>query len=169
VRAADLFVFSTSSIIHRQASMVLLKYRLLSIARSLMTTTAPHALVPVQTTGCCSGDICTCVDCTCSSFLATALDESTAAVLASGFAALADPVRLRLVNLLATAPEGAACVCDLIAPLGKSQSTVSHHLKVLGDAGLVTGSKHGRRVSYRLLDERLGALRTALTKEHVHD
>jgi ArsR family transcriptional regulator len=82
---------------------------------------------------------------------------------------LADPVRLRLVSLLATAPTGAACGCDLIAPLGKSQSTVSHHLKVLADAGLVTGAKQGRLISYRLVDERVAALKNALAKEHTHE
>jgi ArsR family transcriptional regulator len=117
---------------------------------------------------CCSGAVCTCVDCTCSSFLSTPLDDAIATDLAAGFAALADPARLRLVNLLATAADGVACVCDLIAPLGKSQATVSHHLKVLGRAGIVRGDRHGRKTSYRLVDERLTALRTALTKEHTH-
>jgi ArsR family transcriptional regulator, arsenate/arsenite/antimonite-responsive transcriptional repressor len=123
----------------------------------------------VASTSCCAGEVCTCLDCPRSSFLATAFDEGSATPLAAGFAALADPVRLRLVSLLATAPEGAACVCDLIAPLGKSQSTVSHHLKVLADAGLVTGDRQGRLISYRLIDERLDALRIALTREHIHE
>jgi ArsR family transcriptional regulator, arsenate/arsenite/antimonite-responsive transcriptional repressor len=111
------------------------------------------------------GGVCTCVDCRCPSMLTTTLDEPAAAGLATGFAALADPVRLRLVSLMATSADGSACVCDLIAPLGKSQSTVSHHLKVLADAGLVTGTRSGRLISYRLVDERLSALRTALAKE----
>ena len=122
-----------------------------------------------DTASCCSGGVCTCADCTCPSFLSTALTEDSAAPLAAGFAALADPVRLRLVSLLSTAPDGTARVCDLIAPLGKSQSTVSHHLKVLGAAGLVVGDKQGRLIAYRLIDERLDALKKALAKEHTHD
>jgi ArsR family transcriptional regulator, arsenate/arsenite/antimonite-responsive transcriptional repressor len=129
----------------------------------------PALLAAPGPASCCSGEVCTCADCTCSSVLATTLDEDSAAPLAAGFAALADPVRLRLVNLLATAPDGSGCVCDLMAPLGRSQSTVSHHLKVLADAGLVTGDKQGRLVSYRLIDERLDALRAALSKEHMHE
>lgn len=126
-------------------------------------------LVAAETTpACCSGEVCRCSECTCPSFLAIPLGEAAAAPLADGFAALADPVRLRLVSLLATTPDGAACVCNLIAPLGKSQSTVSHHLKVLADAGIVRGDKQGRMTSYRLVEERLDALRSALTKEHVH-
>jgi ArsR family transcriptional regulator, arsenate/arsenite/antimonite-responsive transcriptional repressor len=116
----------------------------------------------------CSAEGCVCADCTSASFLTTQLSDDRAVRLAAGFAALADPVRLRLVSLLATADSGVACVCDLIAPLEKSQSTVSHHLKVLADAGLVTGDRQGRLISYRLVDERLSALRTALTKEHSH-
>lgn len=121
------------------------------------------------TAACCTGEVCRCVDCACSSFLATRLDEEAAVPLSEGFAALADPVRLRLVSLLATATDGTACVCDLIAPLGKSQSTVSHHLKVLTDAGLVTGDKQGRMTFYRLVEQRLDELKTALTKEHRHE
>jgi ArsR family transcriptional regulator, arsenate/arsenite/antimonite-responsive transcriptional repressor len=118
---------------------------------------------------CCSGAVCTCVDCRCPSVLTSTLPEASAAPLADGFAALADPVRLRLVSLLATAADGGACVCDLIAPLGRSQSTVSHHLKVLGDAGLITGDRQGRQIRYSLVEARLNALKTALSKDHVHD
>ena len=77
----------------------------------------------------------TCVDCDCPSCLTTTLDEDRGGGSSrSGFAALADPVRLRLVSLMATSADGTACVCELIAPLGKSQWTVSHHLKVWADA-----------------------------------
>ena len=105
-----------------------------------------------------------CATCACPSMLDTLLHESQATALAEGFAALADPVRLRLVSLLATAPGGAFCVCDLIGPLSRSQSTVSHHLKVLADAGLVVGDKQGRLISYRIVEDRLDALKNALTK-----
>ncbi len=116
-----------------------------------------------------SGGDCTCALCTCPSVLTAALSEAESISLSAGFAALADPVRLRLVSLLADAADGSGCVCDLIAPLGRSQATVSHHLKVLADAGLVTGRKHGRLISYRLVDKHLAALRAAITKEHPHE
>jgi ArsR family transcriptional regulator len=90
------------------------------------------------------------------------LDEAGAAALARDFAALADPVRLRLLSLLATAEAGEVCVCDLTAPVGKSQPTVSHHLRILADAGLVTGDKRGRWVWYRIEPTRLATLRAAL-------
>jgi ArsR family transcriptional regulator, arsenate/arsenite/antimonite-responsive transcriptional repressor len=134
------------------------------------TAAAPGpASGPVRAGACCDhvDGVCSCVDCACPSLLTTTLDEVSATALAAGFAALADPVRLRLVSLMATSPDGMACVCDLIAPLGKSQSTVSHHLKVLADAGLVRGEKSGRLIAYRLVDARLGSLRTALAKEGI--
>ena len=71
------------------------------------------------------------------------LAEQDAAGLALAFAALADPARLRLLSLIANADAGEACVCDLVAPLGRSQPTVSHHLKILTDAGLVHRDKRG--------------------------
>ena len=75
----------------------------------------------------------------------------------------ADPARLRLLSLLAaSATAGEVCACDFVEPLGKSQPTVSHHLKVLTEAGLVTGDKRGRWVWYSLVPERLDALRRAL-------
>ena len=97
----------------------------------------------------------------CCSVLDAPIDEDQAADLALAFAALADPVRLRLFNLIAAA--GGACSCDLIEPIGKSQPTVSHHTKVLADAGLITGEKVGRWVNWSVVPERLHALRAALT------
>jgi ArsR family transcriptional regulator len=98
----------------------------------------------------------------CTPLAAAPLDETEAGRLAHGFAALADPVRLRLLSLLAAAPAGEVCVCDLTAPVGKSQPTVSHHLKVLTDARFVTSDKRGRWVWYRILPERLAELRAVL-------
>jgi ArsR family transcriptional regulator len=98
----------------------------------------------------------------CASVLAAPLDDSDAAELGRMFAVLADPVRLRLLSLIAAAPKGEVCACDLVAPVGKSQPTVSHHLKVLSEAGLVTGDKRGRWVWYSAIPERLDALRAAL-------
>lgn len=94
--------------------------------------------------------------------LAAPLDEDQAADLARSFAAVADPARLRLLSLLAAASEGEVCNCELVEPLGRSQPTVSHHLKVLAEAGLVTGEKRGRWVWYRVVPERLEALAATL-------
>ena len=85
-----------------------------------------------------------------------------AAELALGFKALADPVRLRLLSLIAAAPDGTACSCDLEEPVGKTQSTVSHHLSLLADAGLITKEKVGRWVNCTIVPERLAQLREVL-------
>ena len=79
-----------------------------------------------------------------------------------GFSALADPARLRILSILAAAPEGEVCVCDFVEPVGKSQPTISHHLKILGDAGLVHGDRRGKWVWYSLDRKRLARLRAAL-------
>ncbi len=98
----------------------------------------------------------------CSSLLAAPLDAAEAAQLAHGFTALADPVRLRVLSILAAAPTGEVCVCDFVAPLGKSQPTVSHHLKILSEAGLVHGDRRGKWVWYSIDRQRLAALRAAI-------
>jgi ArsR family transcriptional regulator len=98
----------------------------------------------------------------CAPLRAAPLSENEADGLARGFAALADPARLRLLSLLASAESGEVCACDLVAPLGRSQPTVSHHLKVLAESGLVVGEKRGRWVWYSLVPDRLEELRTAL-------
>jgi ArsR family transcriptional regulator, arsenate/arsenite/antimonite-responsive transcriptional repressor len=99
-------------------------------------------------------------DVCCPSVLATPLDEDEAVDLARVFAALADPVRLRLLGLVAEA--GEVCACELLAPLGKAQPTVSHHTKVLADAGLIVGEKRGRWVWWKIVPERVAAVREAL-------
>ncbi len=101
-------------------------------------------------------------DVCCPSVLDAPLDATQAAALAHGFTALADPVRLRALSMRAAAPDGEVCVCDFVGPLGKSQPTISHHLKVLGDAGLVRGDRRGKWVWYSLDPERLAELRSAL-------
>jgi ArsR family transcriptional regulator len=98
----------------------------------------------------------------CAPLSAEVLAEDDAQTLSRQFAALADPVRLRLVSLLATAEGGAVCACDLVAPVGRSQPTVSHHLKVLADAGLITSERRGRNVWYAVVPAALEALRNAL-------
>lgn len=95
----------------------------------------------------------------CGSVLEEAVAEADADELARVFAALADPVRLRLFSLIANA--GEVCACDLLGPVGRSQPTVSHHTKVLADAGLVVGEKRGRWVWWSIVPERVELLRGA--------
>lgn len=89
------------------------------------------------------------------------LDEHQADLLARSFAALADPVRLRLLSFITSATDD-VCACDLVEPSGRTQPTVSHHMKILVDAGLVTREKRGLWVWYRAVPARLDALRTVL-------
>ena len=96
----------------------------------------------------------------CVPFLAEPLAEDDASALAKGFAALADPVRLRLLSLIAQA--GECCSCDLEEPLDRSQPTISHHTKLLAEAGLITGEKRGRWMWWRIVPEQVAALRSAL-------
>jgi ArsR family transcriptional regulator len=98
----------------------------------------------------------------CSSILAAPLRESEAGEVARSFAALGDPARLRLFSLIAAQPDGEVCACALVEPLGRSQPTVSHHLRVLYEAGLVDREKRGTWVWYRARPERLEALRATL-------
>ncbi len=98
----------------------------------------------------------------CSSVLAAPLDAEEASELAQGFHALADPVRLRVLSMLAADPAGEICVCDFVEPLGKTQGTVSHHLKILAEAGLVHGDRRGKWVWYSLDRPRLASLRGAI-------
>ncbi|MFP5218425.1 MAG: ArsR/SmtB family transcription factor, partial [Actinomycetes bacterium] len=98
----------------------------------------------------------------CAPLGASEIDGADAAVLAEAFKALGDPVRLRLLSLLATAEDGEVCACDLVEPVGKSQPTVSHHLKVLRDAGLVTATKRGVNIWYAVVPAQLEALRGVL-------
>lgn len=90
-----------------------------------------------------------------------ALEEGQAEVLAKSFAALADPIRLRLLSFI-TSADGEVCACDLVEPSGRSQPTVSHHMKILFDAGLVTREKRGLWVWYQAVPARLDALRAVL-------
>lgn len=98
----------------------------------------------------------------CEPLLEATLDVAQAEELADGFKVLADPVRLRLLSLIAAAPQAEACACDLVGPLGRSQPTVSHHLSVLTDAGLLTREQRGRWAYFRVDPSRLAVLRDAL-------
>jgi ArsR family transcriptional regulator len=98
----------------------------------------------------------------CPPVLQGALTKGDADELASAFKALADPGRLRLLSFIAAQADGEACVCHVTAPVGLSQPTVSHHLKVLHEAGLLDREKRGAWVYYRVKPARLEALRSAL-------
>jgi ArsR family transcriptional regulator, arsenate/arsenite/antimonite-responsive transcriptional repressor len=82
--------------------------------------------------------------------------------LADCLKAIADPARLRLLSLIQAQPEREACVCHLTAPLGLSQPTVSHHLKVLLQAGLVEREQRGSWAYFRVVPESLAGLRELL-------
>ncbi len=90
------------------------------------------------------------------------LGEEQAEVLARSFAALADPIRLRLLSHVAAAGGDEVCACDLVDVSGRSQPTVSHHMKILFDAGLITRDKRGLWVWYRIVPQRLDVLRAVL-------
>jgi ArsR family transcriptional regulator len=90
------------------------------------------------------------------------LDEADAAELAEVLKALADPVRLRLVSIIAAAPSGEVCACDLPALLQRSQPTVSHHLSQLLRAGLIEREQRGKWAWFRLRPGRLAEVRAAL-------
>src|SRR5205814_4135282 len=79
------------------------------------------------------------------------IDRADAARLAGVLKALADPARLRLLSLIQASPDGEACVCDLTAPIGLSQPTVSHHLRILTESGLLEREKRGVWAYYRLV------------------
>lgn len=104
----------------------------------------------------------TAVEACCPQVLSAPLDEAQAEALARDLAVLADPARLRLLSLLVTSESGEACVCELVEPLGRSQPTVSHHLRILAEAGMIEGEKRGRWVWYRAVPERLGQVRGLL-------
>lgn len=91
------------------------------------------------------------------------LDTVAAERLAEVLRALAEPTRLRLVSLIAAHAEGEACVCDLTDPVALSQPTVSHHLRVLVDAGLLSREQRGKWAYYRVVPGALDALAGTLT------
>jgi ArsR family transcriptional regulator, arsenate/arsenite/antimonite-responsive transcriptional repressor len=99
----------------------------------------------------------------CTPIAGAPLGADEAADLARVLKALADPARLRLLSVIQAADGGEACQCDLTAPVGLSQPTVSHHLKILHDAGLVTREKRGPWAYYRAIPSRLAAVAAALT------
>ncbi len=98
----------------------------------------------------------------CPPVLESPLDEAAAERLAASLRVIADPARLRLLSLIGVV--GEVCVCDLTDVLGLSQPTVSHHLKVLTDAGLLEREQRGRWAYFRLRPEPIELLRGALAR-----
>lgn len=96
----------------------------------------------------------------CPSVTDAPLGDADASVLAHTYAALADPVRLKLLSLIAAS--GEICSCDLVEPLAKSQPTVSHHTKILAEAGLIAGDKRGRWVYWSVQPTRADFVRRVL-------
>jgi ArsR family transcriptional regulator, arsenate/arsenite/antimonite-responsive transcriptional repressor len=96
----------------------------------------------------------------CAPITDTALSERDADELAPVLAALGDPVRLRLLSIVSA--QGEVCSCNLEAPLAKSQPTISHHTKVLAEAGLIVGEKRGKWTWWRVAPERLATVRRLL-------
>jgi ArsR family transcriptional regulator len=99
----------------------------------------------------------------CPTVLNGRLKKADAEQLALGFKAIADPGRLQLLSFIAAQPSGEACVCHLMKPLDVKQPTVSHHLKVLYAAGVIDRARRGTWVYYRIVPDRLAALRDALS------
>lgn len=91
------------------------------------------------------------------------LDRDEAERLSRTLKAIADPARLQVLSFLRSRPNGEACACDFVEPLGLAQPTVSHHLKVLHEAGLLEREKRATWVHYRLPHDRLPSIRQALT------
>lgn len=102
------------------------------------------------------------IEACCAPVTAGVLDEDDAAELAGVFKALSDPARLRLLSMVASAETGEACACDLVEPVGRSQPTVSHHLAMLVEAGLLSREKRGKWAWYRIVPERLAVVRDVL-------
>lgn len=105
-----------------------------------------------------SADLAAC----CSPLTAGALSDDSAEQLAKVFKALGDPARVKLVSLIAATDDGEACICDLTDPVGLSQPTVSHHMKVLVDAGLITRDQRGKWAYYRVVNDTLRTLAQAI-------
>ncbi|MGI9609718.1 MAG: metalloregulator ArsR/SmtB family transcription factor [Acidimicrobiia bacterium] len=98
----------------------------------------------------------------CSPVMVEPIQSDEAEELAAGFKLLADPVRLRILSLVANAPNGEMCGCDLPATIGRSQPTVSHHLSLLAQAGLLTREQRGKWAWFSVVPDRVAVLRDAL-------
>lgn len=98
------------------------------------------------------------IDACCSNGLTAPLDREDAEVLAQLLKAVADPVRLQLISIIASNPGGETCACDLTEPVGLSQPTVSHHLKILTQAGILTREQRGTWAWFSVNSDRLAAI-----------
>lgn len=101
----------------------------------------------------------------CPPMTGTVLDDDQAVELAARLKALADPVRLRLVSLLANAERGEVCACDLPAVLGRKQPTISHHLKLLVEVGIIDREQRGKWAWFQLRPGALDDVRAALGQQ----
>lgn len=122
------------------------------VTMAVMSTATVRVMLPTTITGCCGR-----VDAGAEVMSVTAAEQ-----LAGVLKAIADPVRLRLISLVSGHEGGEACVCDLIEPVGLSQPTVSHHLKVLVDAGVLAREQRGRWAYFRLVPSTLDAVARAI-------
>lgn len=118
-----------------------------------MTTSLP--LLTTDASGCCAP------------VTAGVMEVEDAQRLARVFKALGDPTRVRLLSMIAAHSGGEACVCDLTEPVGLAQPTVSHHMKQLADAGLVTREQRGRWAYYALVPETLAMLSGVLNPQSL--
>jgi ArsR family transcriptional regulator len=94
----------------------------------------------------------------CSPVTGTVMSQADAETLATALKALAEPARLRLISIVAASDNGEVCVCDFTGPIGLSQPTVSHHLRILVDAGVLTREQRGKWAYYRIVPDALDAL-----------
>jgi ArsR family transcriptional regulator len=102
------------------------------------------------------------IEACCDPLLTEPLSMDEAGDLAQAFKVLSDPVRLRLLSLVASAPDGEVCGCELVEPVDRSQPTVSHHLSILAEAGLVIREQRGKWAWFRVVPDRVAVLRDAL-------
>jgi ArsR family transcriptional regulator, arsenate/arsenite/antimonite-responsive transcriptional repressor len=120
-----------------------------------MSKSAPLTLTPVQTVACCAP------------LSREPMSRQQAEQVAALLKALADPVRLRLMSLVASHEGGEACVCDLTDAFDLTGPTISHHLKVLREAGLIDGDRRGTWIYYRVLPDTLRTLATVLVAPEI--
>ena len=99
-------------------------------------------------------------DLCCAPLTESSLSQRDAETAAPLMGALADPIRLRLLSIVAS--QGEVCSCHLESPLGKSQPTISHHTRILAEAGLIEGEKRGKWTWWRVVPERLAEMRRLL-------
>lgn len=99
----------------------------------------------------------------CSPLLTGRLTPEEATQLAAIFRVLSESVRLQMLSLIAAQPNREVCACELVEPLGLSQPTVSHHLKIMYENGLLERERRGTWIYYRLVPEKLAMLRDCLT------